>query len=177
MILSPHNLDGVFSIFFEPKNDFRGEFTRVFCSEKFASNGLNTNWPQNNLSKTHLKGTIRGLHFQEAPAEEVKLVTCLSGEIFDVILDVRKGSKSFGKYLTTTLGEKHNKALYIPAGHAHGFQTLSDDVTLLYWHSTNYSPNLESGVNPTDGELRILWPLEPTRISQKDKKLPNLREI
>jgi len=165
------HLPGVYTIALEPFTDHRGSFARTFCRKEFAEHGLETQYVQMNHSKTQLKGTIRGMHYQRPPYTEVKLVRCIRGKVLDVIIDLRSRSATFGQYLTIELSEENELTLYIPAGFAHGFQTLTNDVELLYQHSAYYHPEAEQGIHYADPEFNIPWPKPMTSISKKDKFL------
>ncbi|MCV2893864.1 dTDP-4-dehydrorhamnose 3,5-epimerase [Lentibacter sp. XHP0401] len=177
MIFRPLSLNGTFEVLLEPKGDQRGFFSRFYCDDEFAMQGLNTDWAQMNLSLTRGVGSLRGLHFQRGDAAEVKLVRCLRGRAYDVIVDLRKGSKSYGKHASIILDAESRNSIYIPKGFAHGFQALEDEVELQYFHSRPYSPNQEGGVNLMDGDLAINWPLPVAQLSQRDRTLPALTEV
>jgi dTDP-4-dehydrorhamnose 3,5-epimerase len=176
MIFAPLPLSGAFEIGLERRGDARGFFARFFCAEEFAAHGLNTGWVQMNLSFSTAAGTLRGMHFQRAPAAEVKLVRCLRGRAQDVIVDMRAGSDSFGHHCAVTLDADARNAIYIPTGFAHGFQTLTDETELQYFHSAAYAPDCEGGVNPLDPALAIDWPLPPVEVSDRDRALPLLAD-
>ncbi|MGB7244978.1 MAG: dTDP-4-dehydrorhamnose 3,5-epimerase [Sulfitobacter sp.] len=177
MIFRPLSLGGAFEVLLEPRGDARGFFSRFYCDEEFARHGLNTGWAQMNLSYTRGVGALRGLHFQRGTAAEVKLVRCLRGRVYDVIVDLRKGSGSFGRHVGVELDAERRNSIYIPEGFAHGFQALEDDVELQYLHSRPYSPTQEGGVHLMDSHLAIAWPLTPAQISERDKNLPALEEV
>ena len=149
--------------------DLRGFFDRIYCKSEFYDEALNFNVKQVNHSFTHRRGSVRGMHFQVEPYAEEKLVTCLSGEVFDVVVDVRTGSSTFLQNYSQVLSQKNSRSLYIPVGFAHGFQTLTDNCQLLYLHSSNYSPVHERNLNVLDPSLAINWPLPIGEISEKDK--------
>ena len=165
------NIPGVFTISLEPFTDHRGSFARTFCAEEFAAHKLETNFVQMNHSKTTKEGTIRGMHYQCAPYAEVKLVRCIRGSVLDVVIDLRKDSSSWGQHIAVELSDLNELTLYIPRGFAHGFQTLSDNVELLYQHSSFYHPEAESGIHYADPRFNIQWPLPVSSISKKDKLL------
>lgn len=154
--------------------DARGHFQRLFDADELTRLG----WPgpiaQVNHSYTLRKGSVRGLHLQQAPYAEAKLITCLRGEVWDVAVDLRKDSGSFLKWHAVHLSERNRNSYLIPAGFAHGFQTLSDEVELLYCHSQAYMPSAEMGLNVQDTQLGISWPLAITEISVKDQNWPML---
>ncbi len=174
MIFTPLPLPGAWEIGLEPRSDARGLFARIFCEREFAANGLVTHWVQMNVSLSRERGTLRGMHFQRAPAAEVKLVRCLRGRAFDVIVDLRPGSANFGRHCAVTLDPDRRNAVYVPEGFAHGFQTLEPDTELQYFHSAAYAPEHEGGVNALDPALGIDWPLPPVNLSGRDRALPPL---
>ncbi len=177
MIFTKFAFDAVVKIDLENRTDSRGMFSRLFCMDEFEKNGLNTAWKQINRSTSYKIGTVRGLHFQRKPMMEIKLVRCVRGAIFDVIVDLRNGSKTYGAWTSIMLNDQNNSMIYIPEGFAHGFQTLESDSELLYMHSETYSPDLEGGVYFNDPDLSIPWPITPQVVSCKDKTLPRLNEI
>ncbi|NRB18911.1 MAG: dTDP-4-dehydrorhamnose 3,5-epimerase family protein [Rhodobacteraceae bacterium] len=177
MRLTPLALEGAYSCSLDAVQDGRGSFGRLFCADKFADTGLESNWVQTNLSRTSTRGTIRGMHFQTPPFVETKLLVCLAGCIFDVLLDLRKASATFGLWISIELDGSQGDAVYIPAGIAHGFQTLSDDVVLHYSHSRPYSPAHQSGVIFADPAVGIDWPLPVENLSERDSKLPFLHDL
>lgn len=154
--------------------DERGFFSRIFCAEELSAAGWQ--WPvsQINHSYTAKCGTVRGMHFQQEPHAEAKLVYCLRGEVFDVAIDVRAGSPTFLKWHAERLSLENGRALLIPKGFAHGFQALTDNVELLYLHSAPYQPASESGLSPADAMLGIVWPLPLSGLSARDAAWPAL---
>jgi dTDP-4-dehydrorhamnose 3,5-epimerase len=148
--------------------DSRGFFSRLFCAEELAVMGWGKPIAQINHTYTAKKGTVRGMHYQHPPHAEIKLVTCLHGEVFDVGVDLRSGSPTFLQWVGVHLSGANRQALLLPEGFAHGFQTLTDDVELLYCHSAAYEPSSEDGINPQDARLNIVWPLSITELSQRD---------
>lgn len=177
MIFTPLPLLDAFRIELDKREDERGFFARVFCETEFAAHGLNTRWVQMNTSLTRRVGSIRGLHFQRPPAAEVKLIKCLVGAIFDVIVDLRAGSATFGQWTGIQLSAANRSMIYVPKGFAHGFQALTEDVELLYMHSDAYSGPDEGGVRYDDPALAIHWPLPVTYLSPRDAGHPVLTEI
>jgi dTDP-4-dehydrorhamnose 3,5-epimerase len=167
-------LPGLWTIDLEKRGDERGYLARTYCEQEFAAHGLNTRWPQSNLTLTLRRGMLRGLHFQAEPKPEVKVVRCLSGAVCDVALDLRQGSPTFGRWKSFELTAENGRALYIPAGFAHGFQCLSDNCQLLYQMSEPYVPELARGVRWNDPALNIAWPLPDPFVSPKDLALPPL---
>ena len=170
-------LAGVFEIEMSPKTDDRGFFLRTFDNKIFVDGGIDRLWVQENHSFTSKSGTIRGLHFQFHPFSETKLVRVSKGKIIDVILDLRLGSETFGKWYSTELSRKNNKCLFIPKGFAHGFQTLKDNVEILYMHSEFYSKRHEGGLLYNDQNVGIEWPLAISEISERDKIHPILSDL
>lgn len=162
-------LNDAFVIELEPFVDDRGEFARGFCQREFEAHGLNPNIAQANLSTSKFKGTMRGLHYQIAPHAESKLVRCVRGSLFDVIVDTRKESSTFGKWFGEELTAKNGKAMYVPEGFAHAFLTLEDDTQAIYLASNFFHPEAERGIRFDDPNIRIEWPIEPTTVSDKDR--------
>lgn len=162
-------LQGLYLIVPKSKIDNRGYFERLFCTEEFKEVGLNRPIVNINHSFSKQKGTIRGMHFQYPPSQEIKMITCLKGSIYDVALDIRKNSSTFLQWQGEILDGDSRKIFMIPEGFAHGFQTLEDNVELLYIHTNFYNKEHESGLNYNDPILNINWPLKVTKISDKDK--------
>ena len=176
MIFKKMNLEGVYLIESEKIEDERGFFARVWDSKKFLENNLNPKIVQCNISRTKLKGTIRGLHYQKNPFEENKLIRCTKGKIFDVLLDLRPTSKTFKKYEGFELSEDNHKMVYVPEGFAHGFQTLENNSEVFYQVSQWYTPSSESGIKWNDPAFQIKWPLDLAEISQKDQNWKLFKE-
>ena len=175
MLFIPTILPGVYLIEVEPKADDRGLFARTYCREAFAARGLCTEWVQCNVSFNSRAGTLRGMHWQAAPHEEVKLVRCTAGAALDVVVDVRPGSPTCRQWVGVELTAENRKAVYIPAGFAHGFQTLADDTELFYQMSEFYHPESARGVRWDDPALGIEWPpCEGRVISERDRSFPDL---
>jgi dTDP-4-dehydrorhamnose 3,5-epimerase len=177
MIFTPLPLAGAFRIDLDRREDARGFFARLFCTEEFADHGLTTNWLQCNTSFSWAEGTLRGLHFQRPPMSEVKMVRCLKGAIFDVMVDLRAGSPSFGQWTALELTAENRSMAYIPEGFAHGFQTLSPETELLYFHSQVYSPAHEGGLWHSDPNLAIPWPRPVADLSPRDAAHPGLDKL
>lgn len=152
-----------------PYEDHRGKFSRLFCQEELKKVGHYKQIVQINHSLTKEKGTVRGMHYQKPPKAEIKMVQCLKGEVFDVIVDLRKDSPTFLKWHGEILSPKNSKIMYIPEGFAHGFQVLESDSELLYFHTEFYSPLHEAGIKYNDPKININWLLEPVNISEKDQ--------
>ena len=149
-------------------NDKRGYFVESFNLKKFQEKILPINFIQDNESKS-TRGVLRGLHFQRPPHTECKFITCLSGSVFDVAIDLRTNSATYGEWRGVNLDARESNGLLIPEGFAHGFQTLNENVEMLYLHSEKYNPKSESGINPLDNSINIKWPLTLKAISKKDK--------
>ncbi len=166
-------------ILVKPKifGDNRGFFAECYKKSDFVLNGINVDFVQDNHSKSS-KGVLRGLHYQQSPYAQAKLVKCIKGQIYDVAVDIRPNSKSFGKYVKVELSEDNKYMLYIPEGFAHGFVVLSDEAELIYKTSAEYAPEYDSGIRWDDKDLNIDWGIdfEPV-LSEKDKNLPYLKEL
>lgn len=162
------NLLGAKKIKKKKYQDKRGYLSRVFCYDELKKNKINFSIKQINITLTKKKGTIRGLHFQLPPHSEIKMVSCIKGKIFDVIVDLRKNSKTFLKTHSEILSEKNQKSLIVPKGFAHGFQALEDNCEILYFHSENYNSDYEDGIKYNDPQLSIKWPKNTTNISKRD---------
>jgi dTDP-4-dehydrorhamnose 3,5-epimerase len=174
MIFHETSLQGVFLIDLEPHADERGFLARTFCAEEFTRRGLNPGVKQASLSSTHRRGTLRGMHYQDAPATEDKLVRCIRGSIHDVVVDLRPSSPTFLSHYAVELSAEHRQSLYIPAMCAHGCQTLIDGTEVLYLMSGFHSPQHERGLRYDDPALGIAWPIPVTVISPKDAAWPLL---
>lgn len=157
-------------------SDSRGFFSRIFCAEELAIVGWIKSIAQINHTYTAKRGTVRGLHFQHQPHAEMKLVSCVCGEVWDIAIDVRANSPTFLQWHAEILSADNQKALLIPEGFAHGFQTLTDNVELLYCHSAPYIAAAEAGLNPKDENLAITWLMNITEISERDNSHPFLIE-
>lgn len=172
MIFTKTFIDGIHIIELEPRFDDRGYFSRVFCQDEFQKAGLENNIVNVNRSFNKLKGTVRGLHFQKEPMAEVKIVQCIKGKIFDVVVDLRPKSPTFKKWFSIELAEDNRKLIYIPKGFAHGIQVLADNSILEYFVTQFYSPAHEGGIRWSDPTININWPLSVTAMSDRDKNLP-----
>jgi dTDP-4-dehydrorhamnose 3,5-epimerase len=168
MIFKETNLNGAYVIELEPIIDERGYFARRFCQTEFKENGLNPCVAQCNVSYNKKKGTLRGMHYQIAPYEEAKLVSCISGAIYDVIIDLRRDSPTYCRWLAVEISDENYKMLYVPEGFAHGFQTLNDNAVVFYQVSEFYHPECERGVRWNDPAFGVKWPLKNHIISTKD---------
>jgi len=176
MIFRELPLSGAFVLEPERIEDERGFFARAFSREELVAHGLDPTVVQCSLSFNRRRGTLRGMHYQAAPAEEAKLVRCVRGAIHDVIVDLRPGSPSFRGHAAVELDAENRLALYVPPGFAHGFQTLADDTELYYQMSAAYSPEHARGFRHDDPEIGIAWPLPVSVISERDRKLPSFAE-
>jgi len=155
-----------------PHHDDRGRFLRAWCAREFAEHAVNFLPVQANLGFSKTRGTVRGMHFQEAPATEAKLVRCTRGAIFDVVVDLRPGSLSYGKWYGVELSAENCRMLYVPENCAHGYQTLEDCTEMYYMTSGFYTPNAARGVRFDDPGFGIRWPLDATVISEQDRSWP-----
>jgi len=174
MIFTETSLKGSYVVTPEPFVDERGWFARTYCKKEFAAIGHDAEWVQLNHSFTKQKAAIRGMHYQLPPFSEIKLVRCIAGAVFDVIIDLRKNSVTFLRWFGTELSAANKKMMYIPEGFAHGFQTLSDDAELIYHHSQFYAPGVEGGIRHDDPAVNIEWPLPVSVASDRDKQHPLL---
>lgn len=158
----------------EPREDDRGWFARTFCRDEFAKHGLLGDFPQTNHSHNRRRGTLRGLHYQREPHGEAKLVRCVRGAIYDVIVDLRPSSPTYRKWEGFTLTEANGHQLYVPPGFGHGFLTLADAVDVVYQVSHPYTPAAEGGLRYDDPAIGIVWPEPIAVISEKDAAWPLL---
>lgn len=166
-------LDGVYLIDLEPRTDDRGFFSRLFCREEFAAHGLETEFLQFNTSFTRARHTLRGLHYQLGKSAEVKVVKCTAGSLYDVVLDLRPDSPTFGKWFGAELSAENRRMMYVPCGCAHGFMSLSDNVEMLYFVSATYSSENERCVRWNDPRFGVGFPHAPVSISDKDAAAPD----
>ena len=166
-------LQGAYLINLEKRGDDRGFFARFFCEQEFKRQGLIQHFVQINNSLTARSGTMRGMHYQLPPAAEVKVVRCLSGSFYDVILDLRPDSPTFKKWFGAELTAKNRTMMYVPKGFAHGFVTLEEDTEALYLVSAFYDPDQERGLRYNDPHFDIHWPIKPVEVSEKDQKWPD----
>ena len=176
MIFTQTTLKGSYIVDLEPFSDERGWFARFYCKDEFKQIGHDKEWVQLNHSVTYEQGALRGMHFQMAPYREIKMVRCISGAIYDVIIDLRKDSETFLKWFGIQLSAENKKMLYIPEGFAHGFQCLSFDCQLIYFHTEFYRPGAEGGIRYDDPLLGIKWPMDITTVSERDRSHSYLDE-
>jgi dTDP-4-dehydrorhamnose 3,5-epimerase len=170
VILYPTRVQGAF--LFEPQIfvDDRGSFTEIYHLHALAERGWNGSFVRSAISHNHCRGTLRGLHFQRAPHAEAKLVICVQGAVFDVIADVRPDSPTFGLWDGYELTSDNRRALFLPEGVAHGYQTLADNATVHYHLSDSYAPQLADGIRWDDPTLDVQWPLPPAMLSEQDRR-------
>jgi len=155
-----------------PHADNRGRFMRAWCAREFSEHGIDYLPVQSNMGFSLIKGTVRGMHFQKAPALEAKLVRCTRGSIYDVVLDLRPGSQTYGRWYGIELTAENGRMLYVPENCAHGYQTLEENTEMYYMTSGFYSPNLASGVRFDDPAFGVQWPSDATVVSEQDRNWP-----
>lgn len=172
----PTSFDGLMILERKVVGDQRGSFHRMFCAEDLAPAGWTAPIAQINFTRTTVRGTIRGMHFQTAPYAEMKLVACVSGRVLDVVVDIRAGSATFLKWFAVELSADNHRSLLVPEGFAHGFQALTDDVALLYSVSAPFTVEAEGGLNPLDPRIGIDWPLPVSTISARDAGQPHVTD-
>jgi dTDP-4-dehydrorhamnose 3,5-epimerase len=177
MKFNPLPLQGSYLIELDQHQDERGFFARIFCQEELAQLGLETQVVQANNSLSYAKGTLRGLHYQLEPMAEIKWVRCIQGAFFDVILDLRPDSPTFGKSYGAILSAENRQMMYVPRGFAHGFLTLAENSEVLYLVSQMYSKEFERGIRWNDPFFNIDWPIVPQVISDRDKSHPDFEII
>lgn len=165
-------LPGLKTIDRDTLKDTRGFFERLFCIHELSQHLQSRQIVQINHTLTVNKGTVRGMHYQTGDAAETKIVTCIRGEVFDVAIDVRKGSPTYLSWHSVILSESNFRSFLIPEGFAHGLQTLSDNCELLYFHTKTFNSEAEAGLNPKDPRLNINWPLQIRDLSERDANLP-----
>ena len=177
MKFSRATLEGLWLIELELREYERGFLARTYCDTEFAGHGLNTRWPQCNLTLTKQRGMIRGMHFQADPKPEIKLIRCAAGAIYDVLVDVRRSSSTFGKWEGFELTAQNRRMLYVPGGFAHGFQCLADNCEVYYQMSESYVSELARGIRFNDPQIGIAWPIADPTLSERDRSLPLLAEL
>ncbi|RXT18461.1 MULTISPECIES: dTDP-4-dehydrorhamnose 3,5-epimerase family protein [unclassified Bosea (in: a-proteobacteria)] len=174
MIFSATDLEGVIAIDLERHHDCRGYFARTMCRDELASQGLVVDYAQDSMSFNQRRGTLRGMHYQNAPYAETKLIRCVQGAVYDVLLDMRPGSKTYLRWQAFELTAGNGKALYVPEGVAQGFQTLADTTAVYYRISVPYAAHAAAGVRYDDPLVAIAWPEPVTVISERDASWPDL---
>jgi dTDP-4-dehydrorhamnose 3,5-epimerase len=177
MVFTETGLAGAFFIDLERLEDQRGFFARAWCRREFEAHGLKAEFVQGNISHNRTKGTLRGMHYQEHPWEEAKLVRCTRGAVYDVIIDLRRDSATFGHHAGTVLSADTHRAIYAPEGFAHGFLTLTDDSEVVYEMSQFYQPAAGRGVRWDDPVFAIRWPAPVVVISERDRAYPDFQEL
>ena len=165
----PSNIDGLYTIGLKKLVDDRGLFARTYCKNEFQQIGFDKEFVQFNHSFNKQKGTIRGMHFQQMPFAETKLIRCVQGAVYDVAVDIREGSPTFLHWFGVELSEENMLSILIPEGFAHGFQALEDNSALIYHHTAFYTPNADAGLRFDDPALNIDWKLPPVNVTEKDK--------
>lgn len=173
MIFGETKLSGVHLVDIEPHEDHRGLFARTFCEREFAAIGARAHMVQANVSWSRRRGTVRGIHFQRLPSREAKLVRCIRGRVFDVIVDLRPDSRSYAEHVTVNLDPVSRRSVYIPPGFGHGFQTLEDDTELFYQMSDYADAKLAAGVRWNDPAFGIKWPLADVTVHERDASYPD----
>lgn len=173
MIFTPTPIPGAWVVDIEPREDPRGFFARTWCVEEFARHGIDVRFVQSNLSYNRRRHTLRGMHFQVHPHEEPKLVRCTHGRIWDVVLDLRRESPTFCHWHGVELSAENRRALFVPAGCAHGFLTLEDDVEVFYLMGEFYHPESARGVRWNDPAFGIAWPTDAPLLSERDASYPD----
>ena len=174
LTFNPTPLAGLMLVRRNPIADERGLLERLFCANEFAAEKIRMPIMQANRTVTARKGTVRGMHFQHPPHADAKLICCLAGKVFDVAIDLRRGSPTFLRWHAEVLSAENHKSLLIPAGFAHGLQTLEDRCELLYFHSAVYAADAEGGIHPSDPRIGITWPLPVDEMSTRDSSHPAL---
>lgn len=176
MNVTETKLQGVYIVEPQVFGDARGWFTESWSEKKLAEAGIRANFVQDNHSYSAQKGTLRGLHYQLNPMCQAKMLRCTRGKIFDVAVDIRKGSPQYGQWVGVELSAENHKQLFIPRGFAHGFITLTDDVEVQYKADNYYAPECDGNIRWDDPDIGVEWPIEPVILSDKDKKAPLLKE-
>ena len=177
MKFNPTPLRGAYTIELEKRGDERGFFARVFCENEFGKAKLNSKFVQVNDTLSEKRGTLRGMHYQLPPKAEVKIVRCVRGALWDVILDLRPDSPTFGKWFGAELSADNRLMMYVPRGFAHSMLTFTDDAEVIYLMGEFYSPEHERGVRWNDPKFKIAWPFDPIEISPKDAKWPDFDPV
>ena len=168
---------GAWTVEPEPRTDDRGRFLRAWCAQEFEAQGIDFKPVQANLGSSHRAGTLRGLHYQVAPHQEAKLVRCTRGSVFDVLVDLRPGSRTYGRWFGTELSAENGRMLYVPPLCAHGYQTLEDGAEIYYLTSAYYAAAAVRGLRYDDPTVAIAWPLPPVAVSEQDRRWPFLESV
>lgn len=176
MIYTETPLAGLLVIELEMNRDSRGHFARTWCRDDFDAHGIDAEFTQCGASFNHRRGTLRGLHYQSAPHQEAKLIRCTRGRVYDVAVDIRQDSPTFGRWRAAELSAETGRMFYIPTGFAHGFQTLEDDTELFYQITAPYHPPAARGICWDDPSLAIPWPVKDPILSDRDRELPAIGE-
>ena len=177
LLIKEREIKGAFEIQLEPQEDKRGFFMRVYDDQIFEEYGIHRNWVQENHSLSVEEGVIRGMHFQFPPHSETKLVRVISGKLYDIFIDLRKGSRTFGKWDSITLSAENKKMIYIPKGFAHGFCTLTKNTEIIYHMDNYYAPDNAGIIRWNDPDLGIGWPVNDPILSERDSKAQNFSEF
>ena len=175
MIFVEQKIKGVWIINPTPFEDGRGLFRRHFCNEEFLKNNIEINISQSNVSENKYKKTLRGFHYQLAPNQEAKTLSCFKGSIFDIVVDLREDSPTYKKWISAELTEKNRSMIHVPKGCANAFMTLDDNSIIHYYCSNPYAPESEKGIRYNDPSFDFIWPYEPKLISQKDLNHPDYK--
>jgi dTDP-4-dehydrorhamnose 3,5-epimerase len=168
MVFNELDIRGAFLVEVDARSDHRGFFARTFCQREFAEHGIAVCIAQSSISLSKRRGTVRGLHFQRSPSRETKLVRCERGAVFDVIVDLRPSSATYTRHVALELDENNHRAVYVPPGVAHGFQTLENDTEVLYCMGDYFEPDLATGVRWNDPAFGIRWPIQDVTIVDRD---------
>lgn len=177
MIINKTKIEGVYVIEPQPREDSRGYFARVFAKEELEKEGVSFPIVHINRSKTMEAGTIRGIHYQKTPHQEDKIIQCLEGKIFDIAVDIRPKSKTYGQWVGEILNPENKKMLLVPKGCAHAFQTLKENTVVEYFVTQYYAPDFENGIRYNDPFFKIKWPIEKAIVSEKDGKWPDFEVL
>ena len=169
----PQKISDLFLIIPDLHVDERGVFRRSFCKEVFEKNGVNFNVLQGNISENFNKHTLRGFHYQSAPSNESKIITCVSGSLFNIVLDLREKSNTYKKWSSLEINSKERQNVYVPSGCANAFLTLEDNTIVHYYMNDFYNPNTYKGIRYNDPNFSFVWPFKPQIISEKDLNLPD----
>lgn len=177
MIFHETRLQGAFTIEIERFEDHRGSFARTFCRKEFEVHGLEGDFVQANVSVNHAKGTLRGMHYQLPPFDEVRLVRCSRGALYDVMIDLRPDSPTRGQWFATELSQDNGRAVFVPRRFAHGFITLADNTEAVYFISQYFAPQAERGIRHDDPQIAVRWPIPVQHISDKDRSWPDYQDV